>query len=110
MPAYPAMMNSGKPKMAIAIKVGGKMKARTFKLPSGYQSDDDSEVKEALLKFKENDDGTCEMISLDGAPFKEGKEPEEPTTEAEDQVGGEENAMPEDMEGAITALQKRSMR
>ena len=103
MPVYSAMVKS---------KPDGKMKPHTFKLPSGYQSDDDSEVKEALLKFKENDDGTCEMISLDGAPFKDDRsdtkeESEEPTTEAEMEVGGEENAMPEDMEGAITALQKR---
>jgi len=100
MPIYGAMVKS-KPK---------PMKL-TFKLPSGYQSDDDSEVKEALLKFKENDDGTCEMISLDGAPFKEGGDGKPPpdTSEMEEHVGGEENDMPEGMgmEDAIMELQKR---
>lgn len=90
----------------VKSKPDGKMKGHSFKLPSGYKSEDDSEVKEALLKFKENDDGTCEMISLDGTPFNES---EEPTTEAEEQVGGEEDAMPEGMgmEDAIGMLQKR---
>lgn len=93
----PAMMNQSKPK------------GMTFKLPSGYKSDDDSEVKEALLKFKEGDDGICEMISLDGAPFKAGGDGEDPsqTTEMEEHAGGEEDSMPEDMEGAIAVLQKR---
>lgn len=102
MPIYGAMVKS---------KPGGKMKGHSFSPPSGYKSEDDSDVKEALLKFKENDDGTCEMISLDGAPFSEGSntdvENEMDTTEAEEHVGGEENAMPEDMEGAIQMLQKR---
>lgn len=111
MPMTPSMMTEADPMpkkgvTAISIKMG-KMGPMSFKLPKGWASDSDDEVKEALLKFKDNGDGTGTFVSLDGAPFAGGK------------MGGEEEQpeMPENpdeevpadmpMEDAITALQKR---
>ncbi len=107
-------MPKKKPAVAIAVEMGGKMKPNTFKLPKGYTSEDEGEVKEALLKYKENDDGTCEMISLDGAPFDGGGMEEEgekmPDDENQEQdMAPKDDEMPADMpmEDAIGALQKR---
>lgn len=92
----------GKPKAVIAIGIG-KSKPMTFKLPKGYTPDSDDEVKEALIKFKDNGDGTATMISLDGAPFKEKMEEEvEEPMPTDDQMPAD---MP--MEDAIGMLQKR---
>lgn len=119
MPPDPMTMEAPpkkKPMLAIGIKVEKpKMKPNTFTPPKGYASDNDDEVKEALLKFKEMPDGSCMMISLDGAPFKEGKMPEDeeesPASQStEEQSPEEEEPMPSDlpMEDAITTLQKRA--
>jgi len=105
----PMMAAKNKPAVAIAVEMKGKSKPNTFTLPKGYTSDDESEVKEALLKFKENPDGTCEMISLDGAPFAGGKEKEPEAPEMEQQEQTADDEMPADMpmEDAIGVLQKR---
>lgn len=103
-------MGKKKPMVAIGVKVQ-KNKPLTFQPPKGWSSDNDDEVKEAVLKFKENPDGTCEMISLDGAPFKDSKNEdqieENPNDEMEETQEGEE--MPPDMpmEDHIKMLQKR---
>lgn len=111
---YPAMADSAKPKKVslTEVKVEGKVKPNTFKLPEGYTSESDGEVKEAVLKFKELPDGTCQMLSLDGAPFGKGeaKDHDEDTEKVgmTDTVQGEE-PMDDDMplEDAITKLQQR---
>lgn len=122
MPMYPAMMEEDappkkKPAVAIAVGVTEKMKPMTFKPPKGWATDTDDEVKEALLKFKEMPDGTCEMISLDGAPFKPDgkmdmdKEEMSPDDQSQD-MDAKDDEMPADMpmEDAITTLQKRDQK
>ena len=113
------MMEAGpKKKPAVAIAIGvQKPKPHTFTPPKGYQSDNDDEVKEALLKFREMPDGSCMMISLDGAPFKGGKIPEgeeeEPEPQStEEEPPEEEEPMPPDMpmEDKINAMQKRDQK
>lgn len=110
MPIDPMMAAKNKPPIAIAVEMKGKMKPNTFTPPKGYASDTDDEVKEALLKFKENDDGTCEMISLDGAPFKDDLKDSKEEAEESPPEASQEDEMPADMpmEDAITTLQKRN--
>ncbi len=108
MPMMPPMEGPKKPAVAIAIGVG-KSKPNSFTPPKGYASETDDEVKEALLKFKENPDGTCEMISLDGAPLKDNmKDKQEEVVETPEESGMEEE-MPADatMEDKITAMQRK---
>ncbi len=108
----PEMMAEAMPKKkpAVAIAIGvGRSKPNTFQPPKGYQSDTDEEVKEALLKFKELPDGTCEMISLDGAPYKDNMKDKEEEMAEPPQESGMEEEMPADatMEDKITAMQKK---
>ena len=118
-PMMAGSMEDAMPKKVTAVSVKvDKMKPMTFKPPKGWSSDNDDEVKEAVLKFKQNEDGTCEMISLDGAPFKGGKgEGEEPEATSDGTAGSApedtmEGAPPPDMpmEDSIKMLQKRDQK